>query len=140
MTGLQELKSVLESVGMMLPSTRIAIAGPEDFDNLKLIYRVLDRLTRNLDEFVVETSARYGCEMIAERWAAEQRKCPIRRHHPDVEKWKGAAAKVRLRQMLWECTWLIAFQDDKCEVTDYLIDKAEKYLLRVSIIRIEDYV
>lgn len=79
---------------------RVLVCGGRDFDDSRLMYRVLDALYLDRDSTLIHGDAR-GADRMAQRWA-EERALWIESYPADWESHGKAAGFIRNQQMLDE--------------------------------------
>ena len=114
---------------------RIIVAGSRTFSDYAFLKAKLDRLTCNLQDFVIVSGAAKGADRLGERYADENGKTVIR-FHAD---WDGLGKKagiLRNEEMvsMSGAKALVAFRcEGKSTGTDDVIARARKAGLKVIV-------
>jgi hypothetical protein len=118
---------------------RVIVAGSPGVADRAFVFRRLEALTRRLRTsrgFEIVTRGEAGADHLAEEWA--ERKgfaSAVVRFPAQQERYGTAAEFVRIRQMTWYATHLIAFWDGESGGTRDLIDATQYNGLQLRVVR-----
>lgn len=114
---------------------RVIIAGGRDFEDYTLLEQTMDRLLKNVrkDIAVVCGTAR-GADTLGERYAKE-RGFEVRYFPAEWDKYGRSAGYRRNEQMAQNADALVAFWDGQSRGTKHMIDIANRYNLKVRVIK-----
>lgn len=117
----------------MTRAIRVIIAGGREFSDYQHVCKVMNHLTRTVDEITVICGKARGADSLGERWAKENGHA-IEEFLPDWDKHGKSAGYKRNAQMAKAATALVAFWDGKSKGTGHMIDIAKLRKLNVRVI------
>ena len=118
---------------MNTQGNRVIIAGSRNFDNYKLIVETCNNILPSYVE-VVSGTAR-GADKLGEKYA-EEKGYPIKKFPADWTLGKSAGY-LRNKEMAKYATEAIVFWDGKSKGTKHMIDLANEYKLKLTIVNYE---
>lgn len=116
---------------------RVIIAGGRDFNDYDRLEKTMDRLlSRITDEIVIVCGMARGADTLGEQYG-KQRGYRIKYFPADWETFGRTAGYIRNQKMAENADALVAFWDGKSRGTANMIDIAQRFDLRVRVIRYE---
>lgn len=116
---------------------RVIIAGGRDFCNYALLEQTMDRLLLNIeDDIAVVCGMARGADSLGEIYA-KNRGYDVHPFPAEWNKYGKSAGYRRNEQMAQNADALVAFWDGKSRGTKHMIDIANRYNLKVRVIRYE---
>lgn len=127
---------------------KIIIAGGRDFNNLERLFKVCDRILKELDEIEIVSGMcpptkdsqgnviAWGADMLGLMYAKD-REYKIHEFPADWDGLGRKAGPLRNGEMAIYADGLIAFWDGKSRGTKNMIDTAKKLELKVRVIKYE---
>jgi hypothetical protein len=129
---------------------RVVVCGSRQFNDAKLLDRILHKLVLVLGEPIICTGAGYkyvkhpfdkcGADLLAEQWAYKHY-LTVMLFHPDLEKHKSPAAfHIRNKEMIdfarqRRPCYFVAFHDGRSSGTASMIQLAKKYDFTRKVVR-----
>lgn len=114
---------------------KVIIAGSRNFDNFELLKNKCDLILSNVivDEIVSGTAK--GVDMLGEKYA-NYKNFKIMRFPADWDVFGKRAGFLRNEEMAKYADALIAFWDGESKGTKHMINLANKYNLKVRVVKI----
>lgn len=114
---------------------KVIIAGSRDFNDYNLLSSICNIEIKNDCTEIVSGTAR-GADKLGERYA-EENNIPVKPFPADWDKFGKSAGYIRNEEMAKYADILIAFWDYQSKGTKHMIDLANKYNLKVIVIRVK---
>lgn len=116
---------------------RVIIAGGRDFDNYDLLKRKMDHLlSETVEPIQVVCGQARGADSLGQLYAKD-RGYEVRYYPANWDYYGKKAGMLRNEQMAQNADALVAFWDGKSRGTKNMIENAEKYNLKIRIIKYE---
>jgi len=116
---------------------RVIIAGGRDFDNYDLLKRKMDHLlSETVEPIQVVCGQARGADSLGQLYAKE-RGYEVRYYPANWDYYGKKAGMLRNEQMAQNADALVAFWDGKSRGTKNMIENAEKYNLKIRVIKYE---
>jgi hypothetical protein len=122
---------------------RIIIAGSRAFDDYRLLFNSVIEIAPQIRQQICGQSAveivsggAKGADFLGEIFAKDMG-LPIKIFKADWDKYGKSAGYKRNEEMAQYADELIAFWDGESKGTKHMIDLANKYKLKVSVVRFE---
>ena len=116
---------------------RVIIAGGRDFDNYDLLKRKMDHLlSETVEQIQVVCGQARGADSLGQLYAKE-RGYEVRYYPANWDYYGKKAGMLRNEQMAQNADALVAFWDGKSRGTKNMIENAEKYNLKIRVIKYE---
>jgi hypothetical protein len=117
---------------------RVIIAGGRDYNNYAELERKMDKLLSNIkDDIVIVCGMARGADTLGEQYG-KQRGYKINYFPADWKTFGKSAGYIRNQEMAENADALVAFWDGKSRGTANMIDIAQRFNLRVRVIRYGD--
>ena len=119
---------------------RIVVCGTRTFDNKKLLFSTLDKLTAKLDKILVVSGGAKGADRLGEDWALSNG-FTVEIYHAEWDKLGPKAGPIRNSEMVDSCSnkdALIAFWDGESSGTKDILEKARKKGMKVRVIKYKE--
>lgn len=114
---------------------RVIIAGGRDFNDYVMMKRTMDKLLVNITgEIAVVCGMARGADTLGEQYAKEKGYA-VNYFPADWNKYGKSAGYRRNEQMAQNADALVAFWDSQSRGTKHMIDLANRYGLKVRIVR-----
>ena len=114
---------------------RVIIAGGRDFCDYALLEQSMDRLLSNIeDNIVVVCGMARGADSLGEQYA-KAREFQVCYFPAEWDKYGKSAGYKRNEQMAQNADALVAFWDGQSRGTKHMINIANRYSLKVRVIR-----
>lgn len=113
---------------------KIIIAGSRNFNNYDLLRERCSHLFQNLESAEIVSGTADGADKLGEQFAKEF-SLPLKQFPADWSKHGKSAGYKRNEEMAQYADGLIAFWDGKSKGTKHMIELAQKYNLKVRIIK-----
>ena len=116
---------------------RVIIAGGRDFDNYDLLKRKMDHLlSETVEPIQVVCGQARGADSLGQLYAKD-RGYEVRYYPANWDYYGKKAGMLRNEQMAQNADALVAFWDGKSRGTKNMIENAEKYNLKIRVIKYE---
>jgi hypothetical protein len=114
---------------------KVIIAGCRTFSDYKLLKQKCDVILSKQSHHVeIVSGTANGADKLGEQYAREKG-YPIKQFPADWDKWGKRAGYIRNEEMARYASGLIAFWDGESKGTKHMIDLANRYGLRVVVIK-----
>ena len=114
---------------------RIIIAGSRDFNDYQLLKERCDYQLQNIkEEIIIVSGTARGADQLGEKYAKEKG-YKINSHPANWDKFGKSAGYRRNEEMAQNADALIAFHNGVSKGTKHMIDLANKYKLKVCVVK-----
>jgi hypothetical protein len=113
---------------------KIIIAGSRTFNDYTLLHDICDHMLQNQREIEIVSGGANGADKLGEQYASEKG-YTIKQFIPDWNKWGKSAGYIRNQEMAEYADALIAFWCNQSKGTEHMINLANKYALKVKVVK-----
>jgi len=113
---------------------KIIIAGSRDFNDYEMLREKSSHLIQNLESVEIVSGTANGADKLGERFAKEF-SLPLKQFPAKWSEYGKSAGYKRNEEMAQYADALIAFWNGNSKGTKHMIDLAEKYNLKIRIIK-----
>jgi YspA, cpYpsA-related SLOG family len=113
---------------------KVIIAGSRNFNNYELLKEKCDKILSEQKDVEIVCGMAKGADLLGKQYQ-EEKGYQLKEFPAEWDKFGKSAGYIRNEEMAKYSDSLIAFWDGKSKGTKHMIDLAEKYKLKIRIIK-----